>query len=147
MNPLSKILAILLLASLAPTPCAATPRAVIFIEGEKPSRVVFAAEFLDLQDRTDRASLLMHGQSGGDWQQQQKVAMRVIAIYEDPGAPESTDMTVEFMCFQQRFRITSAHTMLRDGSERFPTQDWQSMAQPARRGPWLRPKSPARTRS
>lgn len=126
MNPLSKILAILLLASLAPTPCAATPRAVIFIEGEKPSRVVFAAEFLDLQDRTDRASLLMHGQSGGDWQQQQKVAMRVIAIYEDPGAPESTDMTVEFMCFQQRFRITSAHTMLRDGSERFPTQDWQS---------------------
>ena len=51
--------------------------------------------------------------------------MRIIAVYENKNAPESTDMTVEFMCSQKQYRIVSAHSMIRDGAEKYPTHDWK----------------------
>lgn len=120
------ISATLLFVLASPIQCIAAPRGVIFSEGSKPSRIVYVAEFLNVQDRTNRINSPSNDQSDDDLKKQLKVEMRVVVVYENLNAPESTDMTVEFMCFREKFRVTSAHTMIRDGSERFPTQDWQS---------------------
>lgn len=115
----------LLLAAVLPNACLAAPMAVIFMEGSKPTRVVYAAEFLDVQDRTNALNLLLTDQGGKPAERQRQ--MRVIAIHEDPAAPESIDMSVEFMCSQNRFRLNAAHAMNRDGSDRrFSTKEWQS---------------------
>lgn len=112
-------------------PCisSATPRGIIFSEGNKPSRIVYVAEFLNVYDRTNNLNALINDKNGDDFEkllkQQKQVEMRVIAVYENKNAPESTDMTVEFMCFQKQYRVVSAHSMIRDGTEKFPTHDWQ----------------------
>lgn len=95
----------------------ATPMGIIFVENKKPSRVVYVAEFLNIYNRT-APDVLASGQK--------KIAeMRVIAVYENKKSPESVDMTTEFSCREDEYRITMAHAMIRDGSEKFPTQDWK----------------------
>lgn len=119
----------LLLSMLLPSLGLAAPRGIIFSEGNKPSRIVYVAEFLNIYDHTNSLNALMHDKNGDDFEkllkQQKQVEMRVVAVYENKNAPESTDMTVEFMCFQNQYRVVSAHSMIRDGSEKFPTHDWK----------------------
>lgn len=112
-------------------PCisSATPRGIIFSEGNKPSRIVYVAEFLNIYDHTNSLNAVMNAQTDTDFKnlqkEQKQVEMRVVAVYENKNAPESTDMTVEFKCFQKQYRVVSAHSMIRDGTEKFPTHDWQ----------------------
>ena len=119
----------LLLSILLPSGSLATPRGIIFSEGNKPSRTVYVAEFLDIYDRTNSLNALINDKNGEDFEkllkQQKQVEMRIVAVYENKNAPESTDMTVEFMCSQKQYRIVSAHSMIRDGSEKYPTHDWK----------------------
>lgn len=128
-NRFLKTLAGSLFLVLLPNTCLATPRGIIFSEGSKPSRIVYVAEFLNVYDRTNSLNALMNDKSGDDFEkqlkQQKQVEMRVVAVYENKNAPESTDMTVEFMCFQKQYRVVSAHSMIRDGTEKFPTHGWQ----------------------
>jgi len=109
--------------------CLANPRGIIYSEGKKPSRTVYVAEFLNIYDRSSGLGAAVNAQSDAEFEQllrqQKQVEMRVIAVYEGKTAPESTDMTVEFQCHQKQYRITMSHAMLRDGSEKFPTQNWQ----------------------
>ena len=110
----------------------ANPRGIIYSEGKKPARTVYVAEFLDVYDRSSGLGAAVNAQSDAEFQQslkqQKQVEMRVIAVYENKASPESTDMTVEFQCYQKQYRITMSHAMLRDGSEQFPTQDWRPYA-------------------
>ncbi|MGB4811073.1 MAG: hypothetical protein WBP13_01130 [Methylophilaceae bacterium] len=108
----------------------ANPRGIIYSEGKKPSRVVYVAEFLNIYDRSSGLNSVTNANNDAEFEQlikqQKKMEMRVIAVYENKVAPESIDMMVEFQCHQKQYRITTSHAMLRDGTERFPTQDWQS---------------------
>lgn len=98
----------------------AAPMGIIFVENKKPSRVVYVAEFLNIYNR-GAPDVLASGQK--------KIAeMRVVAVYENKKSPESVDMTTEFSCHKNEYRITMAHAMIRDGSEKFPTQDWKPFA-------------------
>lgn len=106
------------LSLLATQVVAAAPMGIIFVEGDKPARVVYTAEFLNVYSRASLDDL----ESG----KSNIAEMRVIAVYENKKLPESTDMTLEFTCHKNQYRITMAHAMIRDGSEQFPTQNWQS---------------------
>lgn len=105
------------------------PVGIIFVEGNKPSRIVYAAEFLNIYDHSSSLNALMNTQSDTEFKklhdEQKQVKMRVIAIYENNKSPESTDMTAEFICFKKQYRVVSAHSMIRDGSEKFPSHDWK----------------------
>lgn len=120
------------LLMLLPCVSVATPIGIVFVEGNKPSRVVYAAEFLNIYDHSSNLNALMNAQTDADFtklqKEQKQVEMRVIAVYENKTAPESIDMTLEFQCHQKAYRIRQAHTMLRNGTEKFPTQDWQPLA-------------------
>ena len=112
-------------------PCAslATPIGIVFVEGNKPSRVVYAAEFLNIYDHSSNLNALMTAQTDADFKKLQKeqkqMEMRVIAIYENKTAPESIDMTLEFQCHKEAYRIIQAHAMLRNATEKRTKQDWK----------------------
>jgi hypothetical protein len=107
----------------------AAPMGIIFVEGDKPSRVAYAAEFLNIYDHSSSLNALMNAQTGSDFKKLQKeqkqVEMRVIAVYENKTAPESIDMTLEFQCHKKAYRINQAHAMLRDATEKRTKQDWK----------------------
>ena len=110
------------------------PMGIIFSEGNKPSRVIYVAEFLNVYDHSSSLNALMNGQTDADFKkllnEQKQVEMRVIGVYENKNDPENMDMTLEFFtqCHQKVYRIRQAHTMLPDGTEKFLTQDWQPQA-------------------
>ena len=56
----------LLLSILLPSVSFATPRGIIFSEGNKPSRTVYVAEFLNIYDRTNSLNALMNDKNGED---------------------------------------------------------------------------------
>jgi len=102
---------------------------VIFVEGDKPSRVAYAAEFLNTYDHSSSLNALMNAQTDADFKKLQKeqkqMEMRVIAVYENKTAPESIDMTLEFQCHKEAYRIIQAHAMLRNATEKRTKQDWK----------------------
>ena len=110
----------------------AAPMGIIFVEGDKPSRVAYAAEFLNIYDHSSSLNALMNAQADADYKklqtEQKQVEMRVIAIYENKTAPESIDMTLEFQCHKEAYRINQAHAMLRDATEKRTKQDWKPYA-------------------
>lgn len=110
----------------------AAPMGIIFAEGDKPSRITYVAEFLNIYDRSSSLNALMNAKTDADFKKLQKeqkqVEMRVIAIYENKTAPESIDMTLEFQCQNMMYRINQAHAMLRDGTEKRTKQEWKSYA-------------------
>lgn len=107
----------------------AAPMGIIFVEGDKPSRVAYVAEFLNIYDHSSSLTALMNAQTDADYKKQQneqkQVEMRVIAIYESKTAPESIDMTLEFQCHKKAYRIYQAHAMLRNATEKRTKQDWK----------------------
>ncbi|MDD2934042.1 MAG: hypothetical protein PHO76_09175 [Methylotenera sp.] len=117
------------LLTLLPSLSLAAPMGVIFVEGDKPSRVAYAAEFLNTYDHSSSLNALMNAQTDADYKklqnEQKQVEMRVIAIYENKTAPESIDMTLEFQCHKEAFRIIQAHAMLRNATEKRTKQDWK----------------------
>lgn len=126
--PFLKIISLIFTLTL---PCIsfAAPIGIIFVEGEKPSRVAYAAEFINIYDHSSSLTALMNAQTDADFKKLQKeqkqVEMRVIAIYENKTAPESIDMTLEFQCQKKVYRINQAHAMLRDATEKRTKQDWK----------------------
>jgi len=102
---------------------------IIFVEGDKPSRVAYVAEFLNIYDHSSSLTAMMNAQTDADFRKLQKeqkqVEMRVIAVYENKTAPESIDMTLEFQCHKKMYRINQAHAMLRDTTEKRTKQDWK----------------------
>lgn len=118
-----------LISFILPTICFAEPMGIIFVEGDKPSRVAYAAEFLNIYDRSSSISAFMNSKTDAEFNklknEQKQAEMRVIAIYENKTAPESIDMTLEFQCHDMMYRINQAHAMLRDGSEKRIKQDWK----------------------
>lgn len=117
------------LLTLLPSLSLAAPMGVIFVEGDKPSRVAYAAEFLNIYDHSSSLTALMNAQTDADFKKLQKeqkqMEMRVIAIYENKTAPESIDMTLEFQCHKEAYRIIQAHAMLRNATEKRTKQDWK----------------------
>jgi hypothetical protein len=117
------------LLTLLPSLSLAAPMGVIFVEGDKPSRVAYAAEFLNIYDHSSSLTSLMNAQTDADFKKLQKeqkqMEMRVIAIYENKTAPESIDMTLEFQCHKEAYRIIQAHAMLRNATEKRTKQDWK----------------------
>jgi len=120
------------LLTLLPSLSLAAPIGIIFVEGDKPSRVAYAAEFLNIYDHSSSLTALMNAQTDADYKKLQKeqkqVEMRVIAIYENKTAPESIDMTLEFQCHKEAYRIIQAHAMLRNATEKRTKQDWKPYA-------------------
>lgn len=120
------------LLTLLPSLSLAAPIGIIFVEGDKPSRVAYAAEFLNIYDHSSSLTSLMNAQTDADFKKLQKeqkqVEMRVIAVYESKIAPESIDMTLEFQCHKKSYRINQAHAMLRNATEKRTKQDWQPLA-------------------
>ena len=118
-----------LISFILPTICFAEPMGIIFVEGDKPSRVAYAAEFLNIYDRSSSISAFMNSKTDAEFNklknEQKQAEMRVIAIYENKTAPESIDMTLEFQCHDMMYSINQAHAMLRDGSEKRIKQDWK----------------------
>jgi hypothetical protein len=117
------------LLSLLPSLSLAAHMGIIFVEGDKPSRVAYAAEFLNIYDHSSSLTALMNAQTDADFKKLQKeqkqVEMRVIAVYENKTAPESIDMTLEFQCHKEAYRINQAHAMLRNATEKRTKQDWK----------------------
>lgn len=120
---------LIFLLSLLPSLCLAAPMGIIFIEGNKPSRVTYVAEFLNIYDHSSSLTALMNAQTDADFiklqNEQKQVEMRVIAVYENKTAPESIDMTLEFQCHNKMYRINQAHAMLRDATDKRTKQDWK----------------------
>lgn len=110
----------------------ATPMGIVFVEGDKPSRVVYAAEFLNTYEHSSGLAAVMNAKDDADFKkllnEQKQVEMRVIAVYENKTAPESIDMTLEFQCNNMEYRIITAHAMLRDGTEKLTKQEWKPYA-------------------
>jgi len=117
------------LLTLLPSLSIAAPMGIIFVEGDKPSRVAYVAEFLNIYDHSSSLTAMMNAQTDADFRKLQKeqkqVEMRVIAVYENKTAPESIDMTLEFQCHKKMYRINQAHAMLRDTTEKRTKQDWK----------------------
>ena len=120
---------LIFLLTLLPSLSIAAPMGIIFVEGDKPSRVAYAAEFLNIYAHSSSLNALMNAQTDADFKKLQKeqkqVEMRVIAVYENKTAPESIDMTLEFQCHKKAYRINQAHAMLRDATEEHTKQDWK----------------------
>lgn len=108
----------------------AEPTGIIFMEGEKPSRVVYTAQFLNTYEHATSISAFMNSNTNEEFEklrnEQRQVEMRVVATYENKTAPESIDMTLLFQCHNKMYRIYSAHAMFRDGSDKQTKQDWKS---------------------
>lgn len=107
----------------------ATPMGIVFVEGDKPSRAVYAAEFLNIYEHSSSLAALMNAKDDADFQklqqEQKQIEMRVVAVYENKTAPESIDMTLEFQCHNMAYRIINSHAMLRDGTEKQTKQEWK----------------------
>lgn len=105
----------------------ATPMGIFFVEGVKPSRVVYVTE---LPNSTERSVDLMSDTNTAIKKKIEKspkqAEMRVIAVYEHEAAPVSIDMTLELQCHKKMYRIREAHAVLRDESEKNTKQDWKS---------------------
>lgn len=115
-----------------PTICFSEPTGIIFMEGEKPSRVVYTAEFLNTYEHSTSISAFMNSNTNEEFEklrnEQREVEMRVVATYENKTAPESIDMTLLFQCHNKMYRINSAHAMFRDGSDKQTKQEWKPYA-------------------
>jgi hypothetical protein len=102
---------------------------IVFVEGDKPSRAVYAAEFLNTYEHSSGLAAVMNAKDDADFKkllnEQKQVEMRVIAVYENKTAPESIGMTLEFQCHAQAYRIINSHAMLRDGTEKQAKQEWK----------------------
>ncbi|MDD3597906.1 hypothetical protein [Sulfuricurvum sp.] len=107
----------------------AEPTGIIFMEGEKPSRIVYTAQFLNTYEHSTSISAFMNSNTNEEFEklrnEQRQVEMRVVATYENKTAPESIDMTLLFQCHNKMYRIYSAHAMFRDGSDKQTKQDWK----------------------
>lgn len=121
-------------------PCAgqASNMAVFFMEGATPSRVLYAAEFLSVRDRTP-LSAITDAKTPADLErlrvERKQVLMRVISVHEAESEPESVDMSVEFHCAPKLYRVSAAHALYRDISVKHPVQmEWKPLDAGA--SPW-----------
>lgn len=105
----------------------ATPMGIFYVEGVKPSRVVYVTELSNplahsLVLKKDTTPPIKNKIEKSPKQAE----MRLIAVYEHEAAPVSIDMTLELQCHKKMYRIREAHAVLRDESEKHTKQDWKS---------------------
>lgn len=109
---------------------------MIYTDGEKPTRIVYYADFTNIDNRTSPADFMAELERTGDPAKAEANTaikqIRVNQVQESATAPYVTHYTLEFRCSDKQFRTTEKRHFYRHNgrSELALGHDWQALAEP-----------------